>query len=49
MENRAKWDIPQKSKAIIVLQQHVFTGALEQGDVGSLFDFEMLLLPAEKQ
>lgn len=48
MENRAKWDMPQKSKVIIVLQQHVFTGALEQGDVGSLFDFE-ILLPAGKQ
>lgn len=46
MGDEAKWDNPRKRNATIVLQQHVVTEALEQGDVGGLFDFVM---PAAKQ
>jgi hypothetical protein len=40
----AKWDIPRKRKVIVVLQRHVVTDILDQGNVGGMFDFVMLLL-----
>lgn len=41
--------MPRSKKTIVVLQQHVVTEALVQGDVGGLLDFEILLRAAKQQ
>ena len=41
--------MPRSKKAITVLQEHVATAALQDGDVVGLFDSEMLLRAAKQQ